>query len=495
MRCSRDMLLDYLGKTFEGMVVCMDGTPDFDLTQPVWLTCATRLEGGSIYLCDSALDFGPGDVSPGCLLLCCDVAIDAPCTVARFGPDVSLPDVLNSIHRYLEELRAWGERLQVLADGGGSLQQMLDASCALLQNPLSLIDSNYQFIAFSGAVQNTHSMQVLSVGGDERVILAPDFIHELRQQVERNFFETQPFFHQSDYGRSMNLNLFYENIYLGTLGMVEQNSVFLPHAGAMMRYLANFCLPLLLQYHLAGDMQQSLRTLLCAIATGTIPDGATEQLRLYRYAPASRFTAVCVDTDCWQSPIPLSFFQLQLEGLFDGGIVIPYQNRHLLIIDTLRVALGSHEMLTAVEKAVRQNDLYAGICNVFSDILQLASYAVQANAALQLGKQQGEGRVFCFGDFAEDYVMQLLQQDLGVPLICADGIAALQEHDRYAQVSYCDTLLVYLQCGRNTARAAEQLGIRRNTMLSRLERILKMVDIDLEDEQQAFLLDLSLRML
>lgn len=57
------------------------------------------------------------------------------------------------------------------------------------------------------------------------------------------------------------------------------------------------------------------------------------------------------------------------------------------------------------------------------------------------------------------------------------------------------TLRAYLAAGKNATEAARLLQIHRNTLLYRLQRLKKLLDVDLEDAEDVFALELALRLL
>ena len=121
---------------------------------------------------------------------------------------------------------------------------------------------------------------------------------------------------------------------------------------------------------------------------------------------------------------------------------------------------------------------------------ELARYPVayrQAREALELGiRLFGEGRV-------------VRSDDLGsyrfVPALVESGLRAETE---YVQVSKLPdellrTLEAYLDSGGNTALAAKQLFLHRNTLRQRLERISTSLQIDVSVPQRWLALQLAIK--
>jgi DNA-binding PucR family transcriptional regulator len=67
------------------------------------------------------------------------------------------------------------------------------------------------------------------------------------------------------------------------------------------------------------------------------------------------------------------------------------------------------------------------------------------------------------------------------------------ELDARSRTGYAATLLAYLDCGRDSARAAERLSIHQNTLRYRLRRLHDLFGIDLGNADDTLMLWLSLR--
>ena len=80
-------------------------------------------------------------------------------------------------------------------------------------------------------------------------------------------------------------------------------------------------------------------------------------------------------------------------------------------------------------------------------------------------------------------------------VLCPPGLLRLLEHDLKKGSDHIRTLRVYLDNESNASRSAEQLYVHRNSFLKRLERIAKILDMDLEDPDTRLLLRICLRLM
>jgi DNA-binding PucR family transcriptional regulator len=71
-------------------------------------------------------------------------------------------------------------------------------------------------------------------------------------------------------------------------------------------------------------------------------------------------------------------------------------------------------------------------------------------------------------------------------------IEPLQEYDRVRRSDLMLTLKTYFAAGGNASEAADRLFLHRNSMLYRLERIQRLIGLDLKDDRVALALRLGL---
>lgn len=79
-------------------------------------------------------------------------------------------------------------------------------------------------------------------------------------------------------------------------------------------------------------------------------------------------------------------------------------------------------------------------------------------------------------------------------MMYCEAFQKLLEHDKGSAVSYIETLDVILSENLNMSQAAKHLFISRNSLMSRLERMNKVIDVDINDSDTRFALEYSIRL-
>lgn len=139
--------------------------------------------------------------------------------------------------------------------------------------------------------------------------------------------------------------------------------------------------------------------------------------------------------------------------------------------------------------------LLVGVSNCCRDVRDYARGFIEAKEALQIGRDLNqEGNVTHFKDLGVyRYLYKIAQMDSAGD-VYQEQIARIADYDEHKRsADLLGTLETYLECAGNLAKASESLGIHRNTLLQRLERIQAVAGIDLEQQSNRFALQLALK--
>ena len=100
-----------------------------------------------------------------------------------------------------------------------------------------------------------------------------------------------------------------------------------------------------------------------------------------------------------------------------------------------------------------------------------------------------------FKDYALEYFVDNACGEHSKELLCSEEIQKLRDYDNKNDTELYNTLRVYLRNGRNAVHTAKDLFIHRSTLLYRLDRILELTKVDLDNPRERLYLNLSFEML
>ncbi len=134
----------------------------------------------------------------------------------------------------------------------------------------------------------------------------------------------------------------------------------------------------------------------------------------------------------------------------------------------------------------------AGRSAIFKNIFEASQQCDAAKVASESSLQPG--LIVSYQQVKLPYAISLIQKE-SVADIKHDALSVLKLYDSAHETSLLETLSVYLSYCLNATATAQALFIHRSTLLYRLERIVELTKIDLDDPDERLLLELSFRLL
>ena len=173
-----------------------------------------------------------------------------------------------------------------------------------------------------------------------------------------------------------------------------------------------------------------------------------------------------------------------------------YKDDILVIINLSRIGATIQECLTQLAPIVREGLLQVGASNEFEDFALLPRFYIQADLALTYGNQK-DATKWChrFQDIALSYCVDQACRRLGPHFVCAPDLLKLRAYDQENESELYRTLRIYLENDRNAARTAQLLFIHRSTLFYRLDKIKKLMELNLEHNEDMLYLRLSFYMM
>lgn len=165
----------------------------------------------------------------------------------------------------------------------------------------------------------------------------------------------------------------------------------------------------------------------------------------------------------------------------------------MLVSSDTRTALPP-AIFNELRTFVKNNGMICGISNHFTDILDLPKAFRQSQAVLHLGKRlQRSESMLQYWTFSCLDMLESLQDKNNLLEYCNPTLQAMLDYDAENKTSYTKTLRLYIDSGKNSNKTAKELGVHRNTVDYRINRIRELFDVDFENPQLMFSFELSYR--
>ena len=184
----------------------------------------------------------------------------------------------------------------------------------------------------------------------------------------------------------------------------------------------------------------------------------------------------------------------QLRSQFPLSLGTLYKNDCVRILDD-KLSLDMIE--ERLHKYLHSDHIICGISRSFTSVFSLKDAYLQADAALRLRKPSKNKFLFQFDDVSGPYVLEQVE---AARVISPNGvlmpeILELLEAKESVGFERIQDLAAYMSCGRNVTRAAELRGVHKNSMYYRLDKIMDMTRLDLNDDDVCVQVMLSLTLM
>ena len=258
-------------------------------------------------------------------------------------------------------------------------------------------------------------------------------------------------------------------------------------------------------HHSADNMHSLCRSLLA----GTMTDPAVQKavLRTYEWDSGHRFTAVVLrffSGDGWDPQLltTLPFLAVQLERLYQGSCAVQSEKEIVLVVNFDSPAQPGTD--SSLQKGfwqplayfVRDNMCKAGISPAFSDFSRFTDAVKAARAALEIGTvRDPDFWYYRFDDYRLSFVVTELQKTLSPQMLCHPALDILAAYDREHSADLFETLRMFLLCNMNMTTAAGKLFIHRTSFCRRMNQVLALTKLNLDDPDTVFSLQLSYRLI
>lgn len=492
MKLSCDILYWHLKEAFKSVSLHTAGSGGLNLSRPeFYLDREQNFEEGRVYVCSA--DHLPQRpiLRKNVCLVCLGqhwnlAGFYDRCSVILIEEDTDIFRVFNRVQHIFDCFDTWEERLEDLLRHSASLPDMLEASRGIFGNPMMLLGSDFRYLAVTDEVflQTSLGLRLDTESLDAEKLATFLSLHDLSTHVK------EPLLLELQGGRTLSVNLFDQEEYLGCLTLHESFRPFREYDKTLAVFFARLLRQAIQRNPLLAGNRSALRRALRSVLSGRGIDFEYRRA-LSQKNQKSNWVCAKLQPQAGAAPLPGAYLAASLEERCPGAIAFELE---LSVAAMLPAKQDEQQTVDALVPLFQKLGLVCGASPVFSNLYEAGQAWFQASAALENGLPQAKGRtVYYF----EDYLLpQLLSGALaGHPswVFYPRGLQQLKAHDAASQVSYLDTLRVYLDNNLSVTKTAAALYLHRSTLLDRLAHITAMLGTDLKDPDYCLTLGILLR--
>ena len=416
------------------------------------------------------------------------------CSVITVREDADFYTTFNILQDIFNGFDAWEDDLAAIIDSGGSISRLLARSETVLQNPLYAIDSDFRILGASpmaATLEPDSGFQSadgnsLRLGAFDQFLELHDLSMEEREPLVLNLLDQT----------TLNYNLHEGDEYRGCLTIHYTHRNYRPSDKPLIRFLGGQLLRAMQQLSSnEADSRRSLRQAVQSLVEERPID--TIEREIVESAGAGRhFACLRLKLSSRLEQLPLGYVRNMVDAAFPRSIVFEYHRNSVVAIIDLGELAGEYQdaIVQGIKPFTSSMGMRAGLSDPFDDLMHSRLMFLQANTALDMGRAFEPECPLCrFQDFALREMVMNAIGDIPIDLRLPEGLRRLVEHDRTAPTSYVETLRMYLDCNLSVSKTAARLFVHRSTLMERIQRINRELDMDLEDPDTQLLLRLLLK--
>ena len=459
---------------------------DNPLQRPVFYSKNSVIEKGRIYVArpDS---FPQKQLLDNTMLLICVEGL--PSLAYQHGntpilaiPDATIMDVFNAILGIFEKYENWEKSISNILATNADISDLIQVTAPLLMNDITVVNKDLRVIAAA-------NYQLNKAGQPEMVHHTPlmeamslDIVNRYRIAYEENARKRGAFF--SDEGCYC-VNLYVDNLYWGSVSLFPRLTPLRASDPYVFDVLADAVLNAL---HINTVSVHKKMSVLEQI-TRKLIDGvpiAPEKIAAYesniQKSMQGRFVVLSILPPDDLRKMSVDYVCQALHNRYPNLVIFQHENYLLGIKDFSNCAIGYDRFVELLKLDMNEFGLKMGISNRFNHLRHVRNYYQQALCALEYGiATSQENALYFFEQYALRYMLINSSGSFPARYLCPQSMIALQKYNESSNVDYWHTLRCYLDSERSIAHTSKTLGIHRNTMIQRIERLQTILDIDLDD--------------
>jgi len=411
--------------------------------------------------------------------------------------------IFDFIQDVFKKNRKWDESLQCALNHDMGISELCKVSVDYFNNPLFIHDTQFYLIECP-----VHVPEMPKWVWNERTqmyMVPPDIINEFKVDPEYiSSLDTKGAQMFSDNLRGY--RILYVNIwdelgrYKGRLCIDELFSPLKPGNYLAAEHLVNVIKIAMRRRSLSeGSMLRSFEHVLDGILDRTItdPQSISNEIATIGWKTDDRY--VCIKMDHGKHKLDNMAMKSACNHI-ESEIMGSYAYRHndtiVMILNLTVNGTDCSSCLTKLAYIIREGLFKAGVSNVYQDFSQTHYYYRQAELALKYGKKN-DSTLWChrFETYVLNYMRDCCCSDFPSKLLCAEGLHAIRHYDHVNITEFYKTLKIYLKNDRRATQTAKELYIHRSTLFYRLERIEKLLQVDLDDPYKRLYISLCIYLL
>lgn len=395
----------------------------------------------------------------------------------------NLEEVFNCILNAIEYYSNWNTQMLYLLTHGAMQQDLFDATQDLLPIPVFLLDAGQRLLAYTksfpvGSVDYVWDQMLLNGSANVEILM------DLNSKYPERFNEKKMYFEKTDVfpHDSFHQNFFLQEKWIGSASLIFLDGYLAQsiHHHSIIDLFTQFCEYIRQWFEIHMEEQQSV--LLDNLFRNALADenydctDLLRQLSLRGWNKADSY--ILLKLDASYQPYSINPHLCRTLNMQYPSICAITNEFSICLLCNLRLQ-DADSLQKQLLPLLEASKYYGTVSQIFT--LNDSMYRQYQYVTITSGFcEKHPGKIYDGADFAMPYLLAEMQKTV-LPEICHPALHILQEYDRLHHTDFYDTLYYYLKNERSPLSTAREMGLHRNSLAYRINRLPELTGADLDD--------------
>ena len=419
---------------------------------------------------------------------------EGKCTLLLLESNSDILSVFSAVQDIFDYYETWDDKLQNIVNATANIQEMIDISIPVFENPIYMIDHNLRFLAYT-RIDADETGKILSHMVDSSINPVPvDLVKSMQKTLQQDKMRTEPYTNNDNL---YCINLFVHNRYTGVIALGKSIHSLCDSDYVLFMHLAGL---IQLALHKFTKIRSSSVDTMKTIINDLFEDSPVNESRLQQLSKndmeGGRYVCLKFRLAEGDYGVPANYISETLEAMLPGCIAMEHDATIVAFLSLFDCPYSYEDALQILEQFLKDMNFQAGISNFFSDLRNVRFHLRQACCAIETGRRLNATHLYySFSDYALQYMADSAVGELTPEFVCPPGLLRLKKYGDSSSVDYWNTLKVYLNNKMNATQTAKDLFLHRSTLLQRLTKIYSILDVDLSRPENRLHVELCVYLL
>lgn len=409
--------------------------------------------------------------------------------IVVFRENFNLFILSNLLNHTFTKYYNWDRQISEISLKGGTVQEVMDASIDMFDNPIIVSNRTFKIVAYSNNEETNNVLE--KVSEEEKTVYSQKAIQRVinaRSIDEENIYREVTLINRPNNADCTQylISIFSHGYRVGAIAEFFTNGEPEIWDKELLEY---FKCKIELLFENEEDKTNIKQTMYDYLLVDMLND---ENIKKEEIATRSEPKPLKYEGNYRVYVIDFhknsSFTITYVIGIMrerNAAFKVTIYKNHIVILHNQGMDSNKRQLITEdiyINEIINKYSASIGTGDSFVSLSQIKQEYNKARTAIKIGRVIDPTRItYIFNDYIIQYLMLCSSEKISLNSILAERIAQLRKLDNDETAENLNTLRVYLENERNVSTTAQTFFLHRNSVLYRINKIEEILDIDLND--------------